>query len=430
MEKQTAPATEQIKSVIKQFIDERLKPKMDKLKEGEEEKRQKLIEVHQPMNWISDAARRVRQIQQVTHATKFSHPDSKGSSLFGIVSTTAGDALLGSHSIPSLPTDVVGNAAALDVYKFLCLEVGGKTLLQLAQEEAPELLAAFGTDEEQSQEWATTFAALDQPKDAIASHKLARQIYWPLVDDGYHLLAPLFSSSLVHAQYQRIREDRFSDDARAAREARRENKPFAHGYREYPNLAIQKFGGTKPQNISQLNSERHGEAWLLASLPPTWKKSGLEPPRRVSSIFSRWMMGFRSVREPVKALRQFLHKAAHNNIHIRAKRAELTSRIIDEVLFLAATIQKLPAGWSADSNCQLKAEEQYWLDPGRALTDGDFARARQQSDWQAQISNAFGLWINGHLDTDKSPMSAPEHDHWKTALNKELGLLREELNHG
>lgn len=37
--------------------------------------------------------------------------------------------------------------------------------------------------------------------------------------------------------------------------------------REYPNLAVQKFGGTKPQNISQLNSER-GWQQLSAGLSP------------------------------------------------------------------------------------------------------------------------------------------------------------------
>jgi hypothetical protein len=41
--------------------------------------------------------------------------------------------------------------------------------------------------------------------------------------------------------------------------------------REYPNLAVQKFGGTKPQNISQLNSDE-------AAATTCWPPPPLEKP--------------------------------------------------------------------------------------------------------------------------------------------------------
>ena len=45
----------------------------------------------------------------------------------------------------------------------------------------------------------------------------------------------------------------------------------------YASLAVQELGGTKPQNISQLNSERRGDNYLLASLPPVWKTVAVQP---------------------------------------------------------------------------------------------------------------------------------------------------------
>jgi CRISPR-associated protein Csy1 len=62
-----------VRNTVTGFLHDRLQPKLDKLKDGDEEARQKLLADHQPQNWIADAARRVSQIQQVTHALKFSH---------------------------------------------------------------------------------------------------------------------------------------------------------------------------------------------------------------------------------------------------------------------------------------------------------------------------------------------------------------------
>ena len=425
---QPHPRAEEIKSVIQDFLDERLQPKLEKLKEGEDEKRQKLLDEHEPRNWIGDAARRVTQIRRVTHAIKYSHPDAKGSSLFSIDNPAAGENLVGTHSLAEPVADVVGNAAALDVYKFLRQEINGTTLLELARSDSDVLLEAFGGDDD-ARDWMKSFADIDNLGETPASHKLAKQTYWLVDEDAYHLLAPLFPSSLVQYQYERIHHDRFSEETKAAREARGKNAPHAHGYREYPNLAIVKFGGTKPQNISQLNSERHGEAWLLPSLPPEWKNTGLKPPCRVETIFGRWIISFRLIREPVQILGKFLRKTDHNNVATRNTRAELTHQIIDEVLMLAVRIQQLPSGWSADPECRLSQAEQFWLDPGRADEDGEFRATRAATDWRNAVTDSFARWLNLQLNSDEAPMADAERDHWRKELNDELRLLREELHY-
>ena len=420
--------TKDIQEAFQSFLEERLQPKLDKLKEGEDEKRQKLLDEHEPRNWIGNAARRVTQIRRVTHAIKYSHPYAKGSSLFSRGNPAAGELLVGTHSLAELTIDVVCDAKYLPIYKFLCLEVNGTTLLELAQSDSDTLLQAFGGDDD-ARDWMKAFADIDNLGDAPASHKLAKQLYWPVDEDTYHLLAPLFPSSLVQYQYERIHHDRFSEETKAAREARGKNAPHSHGYREYPNLAIVKFGGTKPQNISQLNSERHGEAWLLPSLPPEWKSTGLKPPCHVETLFGRWIMRFRPIREPVQILKKFLQKTDYNNLAIRNTRAELTRQIIDEVLMLAASLQQLPSGWSADPECRLTQAEQIWLDPGRANKDDDFATACATTDWQEVITNSFARWLNQQLNSDKTPMADAERDHWRKELDNELRLLREELHH-
>jgi len=125
---------------------------------------------------------------------------------------------------------VVGNAAALDVYKFLKLEVDGRTLLDWLSVDDPAVLCALSEDEAASREWQSAFTGLTQVREGRAeSHALAKQVYWLAGEDAaddeqYHLLAPLFPTSLVQAVHQVLQEDRFGEANKAARAARRENK--------------------------------------------------------------------------------------------------------------------------------------------------------------------------------------------------------------
>ena len=425
--------SQRLKAAIARFLrEDRLQPKLDKLKDDDDEARQKLIAEHQPASWIADAARRVGQIQQVTHAIKFTHPSADGSSLSSAGNPAAGASVVGSHVLGgAAAADVVGNAAALDVYKFLRLSVDGRSLLDRAIGRDPALAEALSEDPDQAAEWMAAFAGLPEPKGRPASHKLAKQIYWPLGDGRYHLLAPLLSSPLAHAVHRRIGEDRFSDDAKAAREARRAGKAHPGGYRDYPNLVIQSFGGSKPQNISQLNSERRGENFLLASVPPIWQSPAIRPPLKTETVFSRYFERRREVRRLSEALRDYLRRVAdaRSNIRIRETRAELITDLCGEVLHMAAELRTyLTPGWTAGPECQLNLAEQCWLDPARSQLDDTFATQFRRGDWKDEVCLRFGNWLNARLQTDKTHFGEAESQAWQAALGGELKLLREELD--
>ena len=418
-----------LRTATEVFLAERLKPKLDALKEGQDDKRDKLLKEYAPETWISDAARRVGQIQQVTHALKFSHPDAKGTSLSSHGNSDAGPSLIGTHTLAeNAAPDFVCNAADLGVLKFLRLEVDGKTMLERAASADVALLEALPGDEAQARDWMRSFAALTEPKGDPASHKLAKQIYWPLAEGEYHLLAPLFPSSLVHRVWETIRDDRFGEEAKAARQARKEKRHHDRALHEYPDVAVLKFGGTKPQNISQLNSERHGEAYLLAALPPSWVSASIRPPLHTDSIFGPYLTR-RPLPQLTKVLREFLQKVqGRNNVHIRAKVTELVQAIGDEVMEAAARLQELPPGWSAGADCELVAAERFWLDPDRALEDDAFAEQRAASGWRATICDRYGNWLNARIGGDRLPVGDPEHTEWRSALEQELRMLREELD--
>ena len=407
--------TAQIQQAISGFIEERLVDKLDK--EKCEIKRQALCQKHKPATWIADAARRVKQIQLATHVLKYSHPDARGSNLCSDGFTVEDETLVGTHTLGEKKTlDVVGNAGSLDVYKFLSLEVGGVQLWQRALKQDAALLDAMPGSLGEKLSWMNAFASIAKDAQEPASHPLSKQVYWYLGMDKYHLLQPLFPTSLVHRVYVLLREGRFSDEAKEAREARRNGKFHARGYRDWPDLLIHKFGGTKPQNISQLNSERHGEVWLLPSMPPQWNSQGLRPPLNVDTVFKRLPHQFG--RQANELGRYLASVKDWNNRDIRDGRERRVSGIIDELIEYAMEVQSLDAGWSATENCKLVNVECYWLDPMR--DDVDFQEKRSSTDWPREIAERFGVWLNGHLGRHNLPMGDIEHREWRREFEKEL----------
>ncbi|SHL45187.1 type I-F CRISPR-associated protein Csy1 [Halomonas caseinilytica] len=412
-----------IRDVIDRFVKERFDTKAEKLS-FDDPKYHALVEQFQHDAWIDDAARRVSQLQVVTHSLKPIHPDAKGSNLYVPPESLAKHQAVGSHVLPTdFDGDVVGNAAALDVYKFLKLEYDGKSLLERVLEGDAELARALSDTPEQSQAWMQSFAGITEPRGEHASHTRAKQVYWLTGEDAvedcdFQLLAPLYATSLAHRVFQTINRDRFSDAAKEARKAKREGKLSEQEVHDYPNIASQKMGGTKPQNISQLNSERGGNNYLLASLPPAWSSRDIHPPLKVGSVLSRsGMFGRRKeVRALVGDLKRFLETNPNTDMHTRDLRDDYTTMIIDELILFTMQMHSLEPGWSADENCRLAEEEAFWLDPGRAQEDDEFRKARHEADWPDEIRHRFANWLNEALG-GKLPLGDVEFRHWK----KEIG---------
>lgn len=408
------------RTAIEGFLKERLDGKLEKLA-LDDPKRNELTAQFVFATWIIDAARRASQIQAVTHSLKAMHPDARGTNLYRPPDGLVNHAEIGSHTLGAVfAGDVVGNAAALDVYKFLRVDVEGRPLLDAILANDPDLTAALGDDSAKVSDWIAGFAALVQPRGELASHTRAKQLYWlagddPRDDGHFHLLAPLYASSLAHAVYQTINEDRFGEATKVARQARRDQRDHPHGYHEYPHLAVQKLGGTKPQNISQLNSERRGDNYLLASLPPNWKSRAVREPFHTDSVFPRF--GQRpEVRELVHGLKAFLATDPDPTAETRERRAAYIDGLTDELVGFAAELQTaLPAGWSLDPACRLVQAEQLWLDPARAEDDEAFRSEWQQMHWPDEVGRRFANWLNSKL-VDKLAMGDIEQRAWAGEL--------------
>lgn len=410
-----------LRELIHQFIQQRLADKLDKLKPEEADKQQKLLEEYQPAAWLDSAANRVSQIQLATHILKPIHPDARGSNFYVRAEQDEAAGLVSSRGLRVVAEDVVGNAAALDVYKLLCLECDGETLLARVLRGDSAVICALSDDPQQGAALCAAFAGIVNGRGEAASHTLARQVYFPLEDGSYHLLSPLFPTSLIHRLQSQLREERFGDAAQAARDARRKEEAWHEGYCEYPNLAIQKFGGTKPQNISQLNSVRYGENWLLAAFPPLWQSAqGVRPPFGAGSVFADVLGRRREVRALIGELQHFLkNNAERNNRHIRAQRATLVGLVCAEALNYAAKLHELTPGWSLDARCTLPPEQCRWLDPD--------AEHPALPDWQDDVCQQFAAWFNAQLRDKTLVLNEDEATQWASDFADEMRSFMEGL---
>ena len=366
-----------------------------------------------PDVWLSDAAKRAKQTSLATHAAKFTHSDAKASSM--LVTEQWNDSnYLVTASLTKKAIDAVGNAAALDVARLLKLECGGESLITQLQQGNINALSPFANDEDQLQEWKSGFEqALGDTK--LSSHTLSKQLYFPLIGEDktsveYHLLCPLFSSSLAHELYHEVRRTRYGD-SKEIRDARKADKYHENLDERFLNLAVQNFGGSKPQNISQLNNERHGETFLLNCAPPNWKRIA-SPPVSSSSLFGR-ELSFKTA-TLIRDFRLFLENLREDekNVHIRRQRDNTyLLPIIDAVLNHVAVIQMMKdhAGWSNSDECKMKPNHALWLDVYNS--DETFQKNREKGDWLTLIATDFASWLTHKLKSNKEKYILGDIEH-------------------
>ena len=373
--------------------------------------------------WLTDAAHRAKQISLATHAIKFTHADARGSSVLALDKLGGTIQNLSTATLKKPEVDAVGNAAALDVAKLLQLEFDGDSLAACLKRGDSSTLAFFAQSDAQREEWVRGFTLALADK-SLTSHTLAKQLYFPVGEQRYHLLGPLFSSSMAQAMYQRIIDCRFGEEAKSIRDAKKGNKYIDKQEVSYPNSAQQNFGGSKPQNISQLNSGRGGKSFLLSSAPPTWQTQ-FKPPLKGTSIFSG-EFDLRA-RKQAQRLQHYLLNIQNRDstLTIRKQITAYLDELVDTLFNYAAEVQNMTqfAGWSTGSH--LKREQQLWLDPYR--NDPLFQQERATSEWQIRIADDFAFWLKRRLKHEQLVFGDVEHQEWQRLLNRRLSKLNSRL---
>ena len=191
-------------------------------------------------------------------------------------------------------------------------------------------------------------------------------------------------SGILFELKKRINDMRFSDSAKASRDARKHNKP-GDDYAEIFNLTSIGFGGTKPQNISVLNNQNGGVAYLLPASPPVLTARRLNPPR--TSFFDLKYTRPQNYQELFTEFHKTL-SIAINNKGIRNKIEAIAKSIFFELIDRSWQLRYLDAGWSdSDRYKKLSRREKLWL-------DAQYRNSKEKNeDWLEALQQSFVRWF-------------------------------------
>lgn len=428
-----------IRELIEQYIQGRLNEKLEALKADEGAKRESLLEKYQPETWLEDASLRISQLRLATHTPKQHHPDSKASAMF-YNSTEKTHTFVGSQGI-QLESDVVGNAAVLDVFKLLRFKFKNVALLDRLLSADSDFIGALSNKSELAEIRYQRFLAFSQLPAELNAGRLSKQVLFPVQQDDYHTLVLLYPSALIHRAYQQISNDRFGEDNKFLREARFKRIHKAQESREYPNLLVQNFGGSKPQNISQLNSDRRGSMWLLPSIPPTWQGQMVELPKG-KSVFTGYLTNRKDVKPLLSSIiKLYRNENRRNTVEFREEQDSLVAQLADCVIDMSFELQQSAvSAWTQNKTFNLA--ESFWLDRGYReelfdkedaddLTEEEEAwlQAYRERDWHVDVGSNFGNWLNQLLTIKGKLTDLDDHESqvWSVILRDKLQLLKGEF---
>ncbi|CAC9541975.1 CRISPR-associated protein, Csy1 family [uncultured Gammaproteobacteria bacterium] len=341
-------------------------------------------------DWLNSSSKIAGQLSLTTHPPKFSHPDAKIDVIIANCNQE-NDGLLRSGNV-EIDLDVVGNAASLRVNKFLHLVLGNNlTILQNLEQNTDYINQQFKINNFNKVK--TNFLKIKKSGKTTKSSDKLKQIYFP-IDDDYHLLSLLTPSAIIYKLKQRINDNfqAFSLNNKKAKEqvekALKNGDEFDGILENIWGLTAFGYGGTKPQNISVINSKNGGVSYLLSSAPPILKKRKVQPPKQ--DFFETHIYLDDWLKQDFSFLNKIL--SGRNNIKIRNKRDAIIINIMFQIKAKIDKIRSIDKGWS-NSDTYTKLPE--WQ---RILLDSQYENIRNDKDKNQDFLNhtqlEFAKWFS------------------------------------
>ncbi|PMH37113.1 type I-F CRISPR-associated protein Csy1 [Vibrio sp. 10N.286.49.B3] len=394
-QKETAFILEQI-TLLKEFSEKPISINFESLHNDINAKNQFLVSKYAPETWITWASENAKNVTFATHVTKLTHSIIDSPSLFS-ATEAAKNTHLSTASLANVAIDgaVQGNQYS-PIYQFLELEVSGKKLVSEFVSLDTGLLESFAKNHEQLQIWNQGFAAATS-RGKPRAHFLLKQTYFPIstasLSIHYHLLCNVVSSSKAQALFEFSRRN-----SKNAFKIKNSNKYSEETYFNFPNRASISITASNHGNASQLNGKRGGRLGLFSCQPPVWH-SQLKAPIYKTNFFYELSRNY-EVKENIQYLSDFLTRFENLQLSIKDPKRmrwveQWIENLADEVLVYVKTIQALPVGWSVTEDIKLKPEHQVLLDCYRQ--DEEFITMKNNSDWQAVITQDFASWLNNRL---------------------------------
>ena len=382
-----------INSIYEQYLLKQKKLWLERKSKGKDPTSELLNESeirYEKSAWLSKAIKQARHAI-TTHASTFTHPDAK-TSCFRFSAPHVNNGLLSTNNVNyENAFDLFGNAATdsfvKEIYLFLIESVNEQTIWDHLKSESNEIKKFIQSYKLDFDEAKTALSKLMIDPEPPKTHKLLKQVYFP-VGDNYHLLSLLTPSVVTAELLSRLNLIRFSEIAKQARGLKRDTKFSEYDYEDIFDLTEVAFGGSKPQNVSVLNSQNAGRAYLLSSCPPIFEKRQVRLP---NSDFFKQCLYWKKFSAEFESLKKYM--AEINNRHTRKKIKRLLRQIVGDILFISFCVRQNERAWSKKENYKsLPLEQKIWLD------DAYLELRESENEWRDEIARRIAKWILDSFD--------------------------------
>jgi CRISPR-associated protein Csy1 len=318
----------------------------------------------------------------------------------------------------------VGNAAALDVYKFLKLEYQGQTLLQMLQADDADLLQALHHDSSVASQWRAAFCSITEAAGGPASHVLAKQIYWPVSPDDYpadanddshyHLLSILNSAQSAIGCMAAFR------NTALATPPRRHDRQSATATTIRTATTTTRNWQKRKKAVPTRKTSRSSIANAGQQLPAGQPAATVGQQSARLTIWTTPSAALASARPCAACYANLANSSASSSqstTPFTSGSGGASGRAVWRAAAIWRCLQQQPApGWTDHPDCQLPLAQQCWLDPYRAGQDADFNLQFQWQDWPQQLAEDFARWLNSRLEGKNLHLAEAEFDFWRREL--------------
>lgn len=370
--------------------------------------------------WIDWALDFGEESYLATHIAKLTHSSSKGSSVdcrYYPGCEKFDGSYITTPKNPILDTAYPDNKYS-SISQFYNIEISGRYVGDLLREGGEDYLSGLTTNEPLLNEWCERFTKLITNPNK-QSYFLSKQLYFP-EENGYHLLIPLTSSSLLH-EIHLSHKNYFSDEQNEVRVLKEKSKYSPLYQVSFPKKAYLHVTGSNHSNASSLNGKRGGRVALLPASPPQWQSSRSSYKDK-ETIFDRNLNY--ALQESIKILSHYLLLIKNKQLSISQpqRNAAVIQKLqsISDVFFdyiEGINCNEKDEGWTIDS--ALPIAQQLLCEPWRDDTEAKQHTVNNQ--WQKTLSQDYALWLSRQLNKDKRLNLSTIHAAiWRDAFSVQL----------
>ena len=360
-------------------------------------------------------------MRPATHVGKYTHSQAKDDMSVFCVNAKVGYGYLCFGNFESVLRDYIGNAANMPhAHAMESLMPDGRQVRQHLKEGTRELRQIAAVNATELKNWQDNFNQVqEQARICSRSNFKLKQVYFPLGNGTYQLLTLLPCSTLVWELKSRL--------AIREWEIREANSKQYNVRIAFIDRWNREYGGTKPQNISYLNSNNGGNARVLTCLPPSVNRDFQLPKRNFFNQIKIYIpRNPREIQKGVGVLFQSLHSTLlsdPNALWARKKKRGILRAIIERGIIMPAENIRENAvpGWSKGEKYSfLPVSQKAWLDPwGLGQDDAE-------ENWQEEIAKQIARFVERNFE--KMTRFSPERKkvNFDDAFRREISDLAKE----